>query len=60
MDNPLDGWNDKRLELAMLTISRIFAQSLLTDEITVEWSEEEQEFLFTLTEEEHNEEPYDV
>mgnify|MGYP000504063443 CR=1 FL=1 len=55
-----DEKDTKKLELAILKVSRIFAQSLLTDKITVEWSEEEQEFLFTPTEEEHNEEFYDV
>tara|TARA_R110000824_G_C14691000_1_gene621446 strand:- start:69 stop:269 length:201 start_codon:yes stop_codon:yes gene_type:complete len=59
MDNPLDGWNDKNLEIAMLTVSRLFAKYLLTDKVIVEWSEEEQAFLFTPAEEEHNEELWD-
>ena len=51
--------NDKKLELAMLTVSRIFAKSLLTEDTTVEWDEFEQEFRFTLAKEEYNGEPDD-
>ena len=50
---------DKKLELAMLTVSRIFAKVLLAEDIVVEWDEFQEEFLFTSAKEEHNEEPED-